>query len=67
MEIIDILVMYAKRGSRFIRFDAVGFAWKKLGTTCMHLEETHLLIQVMRYVLDECVPGTIIISETNVE
>lgn len=66
LEILDILVMYAKRGARFIRFDAIGFAWKKLGTTCMHLDETHQLIKIMRYVLDECVPGTIIISETNV-
>ena len=66
LEILDLLVMYGKRGARFIRFDAVGFAWKKLGTTCMHLEETHLLIQIMRSVLDECVPGIIIISETNV-
>ena len=66
MEILDILVMYAKKGARFIRFDAVGFAWKKLGTSCIHLPETHILIQVMRYVLDKCVPGTIIISETNV-
>ncbi len=66
MEILDILVMYSKRGAKFIRFDAIGFAWKKLGTTCMHLDETHQLIQIMRYVLDECVPGTIIISETNV-
>jgi sucrose phosphorylase len=66
LEILDILVMYARNGARFIRLDAIGFAWKKLGTTSMHLEETHVLIKVMRDILDLLVPGTIMITETNV-
>lgn len=66
IEILDILLMYASEGARFIRFDAIGFAWKKLGTTCIHLEETHMLIKVMRMVLDEVTNGTVIITETNV-
>lgn len=66
LEILDILVMYANKGARFIRLDAIGFAWKKVGTSCMHLEETHALIQIIHTVLEECVPGTILISETNV-
>ncbi|WP_219836963.1 alpha-amylase family glycosyl hydrolase [Paenibacillus sp. R14(2021)] len=66
LDILDILVMYAIKGARFIRLDAIGFAWKKHGTTCMHLEETHALIKVMRDILDELVPGTIMITETNV-
>ncbi|MDD3123635.1 MAG: sugar phosphorylase [Candidatus Izemoplasmatales bacterium] len=65
-EILDILIMYANSGARFIRLDAIGFIWKKLGTTCMHLPETHALIQVIHAILEECVPGTILISETNV-
>ncbi|QUH28797.1 alpha-amylase family glycosyl hydrolase [Vallitalea guaymasensis] len=66
LEILRILICYAKRGARYIRLDAIGFAWKKLGTTCMHLEETHELIKLFRDVIDECVPGTMIITETNV-
>ncbi|SEO12562.1 alpha-amylase family glycosyl hydrolase [Paenibacillus sp. OV219] len=66
LEILDILAMYAHKGSRFIRLDAIGFMYKKLGTTCMHLEETHMLVQVMREFLDIAVPGTILITETNV-
>lgn len=66
IRILEILIKYAKNGARFIRFDAVGFLWKKIGTTSIHLEETHVILQIMRYVLDETVPGTIIISETNV-
>src|SRR5699024_5693147 len=33
-EIVDILLMYAKKGAKYIRLDAIGFMWKKLGTTC---------------------------------
>lgn len=66
LNMLEILIGYAKKGARFIRFDAVGFMWKKLGTSSIHLEETHLLVQIMRYVLDQTVPGTIIITETNV-
>ncbi|TFE29510.1 sugar phosphorylase [Cohnella luojiensis] len=66
LEILDILLEYAANGARFIRLDAIGFAWKKLGTTCMHLEETHALVKLMRNVLDLAAPGTIMITETNV-
>ncbi|MGG1678206.1 sugar phosphorylase [Neobacillus sp. NRS-1170] len=66
LEILDILNMYAVNGSRFIRLDAIGFMWKKLGTTCMHLEETHAIIKLIREVLELSAPGTILITETNV-
>ncbi|WP_425283806.1 sugar phosphorylase [Lihuaxuella thermophila] len=66
LEILDILLMYAHNGARLIRLDAIGFAWKKSGTPCMHLEETHALVKLMRDALDIAAPGTIIITETNV-
>lgn len=66
LEIIDILNMYAKNGAKYLRLDAIGFMWKKLGTSCIHLEETHALIKLMRDVLEVSAPGTILITETNV-
>lgn len=66
LEVIDVLLMYIARGARYIRLDAIGFLWKKLGTTCMHLEETHVVVQIIREVLESAAPGTIIITETNV-
>ncbi|NYE05863.1 sucrose phosphorylase [Bacillus niacini] len=66
IEILDILNMYAVNGSRFLRLDAIGFMWKKVGTTCMHLEETHAIIKLIREVLELSAPGTILITETNV-
>ena len=66
MEILGVLLLYAAKGARFIRFDAIGFAWKELGTTCRHLPQTHELIKLMRCVLEYCARGCTIITETNV-
>ncbi len=66
LEILDLLLDYCAKGARFIRLDAIGFLWKRLGTSCMHLPETHALVQVMREVVEAAAPGTLIITETNV-
>lgn len=66
LEILDVLLYYAWNGARFIRLDAIGFAWKEKGSCCMHLPETHGLVKLIRAVLDMVFPGTIIITETNV-
>jgi glucosylglycerate phosphorylase len=66
LEIINVLLYYAYNGARFIRLDAIGFAWKEIGTTCMHLEQTHAIVKLMRATLDLVFPGTILITETNV-
>jgi glucosylglycerate phosphorylase len=63
---LDILITYAQKGARFLRLDAVGFLWKEINTASIHLNETHLLIRLIRQVLDKTVPGTILITETNV-
>jgi glucosylglycerate phosphorylase len=66
IEILRVLFLYTHRGARYIRLDAIGFAWKKLGTTCMHLEEVHALVKLIREAVEKVSPGTIIITETNV-
>lgn len=65
-EIIDILLMYAANGAKYIRLDAIGFMWKELGTTCMHLPQTHEIIKLMKDILKVYYPETCIITETNV-
>ncbi len=64
--LVDILLFYVTQGASLIRLDAIAFIWKELGTSCIHHEKAHLLIQVMREALDLAAPGTILISETNV-
>lgn len=65
-EIMDILLMYAEKGARYIRLDAIGFMWKQLGTCCMHLPQTHEIIKLMKDILHAYFPETRIITETNV-
>lgn len=63
---VDVLLHYLIEGADYIRLDAVGFMWKVPGTTCLHLENTHRLIQLFRTITDVVAPGTVIITETNV-
>ncbi|GAB4457089.1 MAG: alpha-amylase family glycosyl hydrolase [Anaerolineales bacterium] len=66
LEIFDILLMYAQRGAQFIRLDAIAYLWKEIGTPCIHLPQTHKVIQLLRAVLDEVAPHVYLITETNV-
>ena len=66
MEVIEVLLQYVARGAEFIRLDAIAFIWKESGTRCIHLPETHRLIQLMRTLLDAVAPRVSIITETNV-
>ena len=66
LEILDILLMYVERGATFIRLDAIAYLWKEIGTTCIHLPQTHHVIQFLRAVLDEVAPHVHLITETNV-
>ena len=65
-KIVELLIFYAKQGATFIRLDAIGFMWKELDTACLHLPQTHALIQAMRVVLDYTAPHLKLITETNV-
>jgi sucrose phosphorylase len=66
LEIIDILLDYVSKGAEFIRLDAIAYLWKEPGTNCIHLPQTHRVIQLFRSVLDMSAPGVSLITETNV-
>ncbi|MBH0164165.1 alpha-amylase [Fictibacillus sp. 7GRE50] len=66
LEMTDILLNYANRGGTSIRLDAIGFMWKESGTTCIHLPQTHAIIQLWREILEELKLNTLLITETNV-
>lgn len=66
LEMTSILLEYAYRGGTSIRLDAIGFMWKESGTTCIHLPQTHAIIQLWREILDELKLNTLLITETNV-
>lgn len=65
-EFIDILFLYVSHGAKLIRLDAVAFLWKKIGTACIHLPETHEVVKLLRDLLDSVAPEVILLTETNV-
>lgn len=66
LKVLEALLVYAQNGARLIRLDAIAFLWKEIGTTCLHLENTHLIVKIFREVLEEVCPDMVIITETNV-
>ena len=65
-EIVDLLLFYAQRGADFIRLDAIAYLWKEVGTGCIHLPNTHRVVQIFRAALDAVAPHVRLITETNV-
>jgi sucrose phosphorylase len=65
-EFLDILLLYIANGAKIIRLDAIAFLWKQPGTSCIHLEQTHEVVKLMRDLLDMIAPGVILLTETNV-
>jgi len=66
LEIIDTLLFYVSRGAQLIRLDAIAYLWKEIGTSCIHLPQTHRIIRLFRAVLDSVAPQVILVTETNV-
>src|SRR6056297_469517 len=63
---IRLLLFYVRHGADVIRLDAVTYLWKELGTSCVHLDENHLVVKLFRDILDAVAPHVAIITETNV-
>lgn len=66
LAVLDVLLFYVEQGAAYFRLDAIAFIWKESGTSCIHLPETHRIVQLIRKVLDWVAPGVAIITETNV-
>lgn len=66
LRVLDILLFYISRGSRYLRLDAIAFLWKRKDTSCIHLPETHAIIQAYRAIIENLAPQAVLITETNV-
>lgn len=66
LEMLDVLLYYARQGASMVRLDAITYFWKELGTTCVHLPETHAFVRLVRAVYDICYPHMLVLTETNV-
>ena len=65
-ELLDILLFYVSMGARIIRLDAIAYLWKRIGTPCIHLPETHEVVKLFRDFLELVAPDVLLLTETNV-
>jgi sucrose phosphorylase len=65
-EFVKIIRYYLDNGVRIFRLDAVAFLWKKLGTNCLNLPETHEVVRLIRTLIQHTQSDAIIITETNI-
>lgn len=72
VEFCSILHHYLSEGAATrVRLDAIAYLWKQLGTSCVHLPETHEVVKLFRTLVDAMGneaegPGALLITETNV-
>ena len=65
-KMIDVLLFYADQGATILRLDAIAYLWKEIGSSCIHLSQTHDMVKLFRAILDLVAPDVIILTETNV-
>ena len=66
LEFLRVMRMHVEKGVRIIRLDAVAFLWKEVGTSCIHLPQTHAIVRLMRLLADYAIEPVILLTETNV-
>jgi len=66
LEFVNIIRHYMDNGVQIFRLDAVAFLWKEIGTSCIHLQQTHEVIKLLRMLIEHYNPNAVIITETNV-
>ncbi|HJN07694.1 MAG TPA: sugar phosphorylase [Pirellulaceae bacterium] len=65
-EMLDVLLHYIRQGARIIRLDAIAYLWKQIGTSCIHLPQTHEIVKLFRDLLGAVAPHVLLLTETNV-
>lgn len=66
LRMVEVLLFYVRQGMTFLRLDAIAYLWKRIGTSCIHLDETHIVVRLFRDIFDAVAPHVTIITETNV-
>lgn len=66
IEVVRVIARYLQKGVKLFRLDAVAFLWKEPGTSCLHLQQTHEVIKLLRTLVEHRDPQAVLITETNV-
>ena len=65
LRFIKIIVHLVNNGITIFRLDAIAYLWKKNGTNCVNLKQTHEIVKLLRLITNLLNVQTIIITETN--
>ena len=65
LRFIKIMINLVNHGITVFRLDAIAYLWKKSGSKCVNLKETHEIIRLLRIVCNSLKSKPIIITETN--
>ena len=65
LRFIKIIINLVNNGVTIFRLDAIAYLWKKSGSKCVNLKETHEIIRLFRIVCNSLKSKPIIITETN--
>jgi len=63
VEYAEIVLFLADAGVEVLRFDAIAFMWKRLGTSCQNEHEVHAITQALRALVRVVAPGVIFKAE----
>ena len=63
LEMAEVMLFLANRGVDVLRFDAVAFMWKRMGTRCQSEPEVHAILHALRAVTRVVAAGVIHLEE----
>ncbi|MCB1489616.1 MAG: alpha-glucosidase C-terminal domain-containing protein, partial [Bauldia sp.] len=63
LEMVAVMLFLANRGVDVLRFDAVAFMWKRMGTRCQSEPEVHVLLHALRAASRIVAPAVIHLEE----
>lgn len=63
LAMLSNLVELSNLGVDIVRFDALAFLWKKMGTISQNLDEAHTIVFLFRMCLQVVAPSTILLAE----
>ncbi len=63
LEMAGVMLFLANKGVDVLRFDAVAFMWKRMGTRCQSEPEVHMLLHALRAVSRIAAPAVIHLEE----
>ena len=65
LRFIKIMINLLNHGVTIFRLDAIAYLWKKSGSKCVNLKETHEIIKLLRIICNLLKTKPIIVTETN--